>query len=113
MKPDGLQGAHKCNWIILSRLYDVFVAIQAPCELLSEPAFPVSRSILANRNPRAVVAYIILATVVTIATSGLYLKLFRADVTFSPVVMAIGVTAFLLAAVGLCAGIWRSDTNDL
>src|SRR5258708_6333524 len=75
-------------------------------------AFVVSKAILANRNPKAVLAYILLASVVTVGASGLYLNLFGMHATLSPALLAGGVTITLLAAVGLCAAIWRSDTSD-
>ena len=75
-------------------------------------AFLVSNALLAGRNPKAVLAYILLASVVTIGASGLYLDLFGMHATLSPVLLAGGVTISLLAAVGLCATIWRSDTSD-
>jgi hypothetical protein len=75
-------------------------------------AFLVSKATLAGRNRRAVLAYIAFASVVTLAASGLYLNLFGMHETLSPVLLAGGVTITLLAAVGLCAAIWRSDTSD-
>ena len=75
-------------------------------------AFWVSNALLAGRNPKAVLAYILLASVVTVGASGLYLNLFGMHATLSPVLLAGGVTITLLAAVGLCATIWRSDTRD-
>ena len=75
-------------------------------------AFLVSNATLAGRNPKAVLAYIIFASVVTVVASGLYLNMFGMNATLSPVLLAGGVTIILLAAVGLCAAIWRSDTND-
>jgi hypothetical protein len=74
-------------------------------------AFLVSKTTLANRNPKAVAAYIFLATIVTMSASAFYLNVFGVNAAFSPVVMAIGVTVALLAAIGLCAVIWRGDTN--
>ncbi len=75
-------------------------------------AFLVSNALLAGRNPKAVLAYIFLASVVTVGASGLYLDLFGMHVTLSPLLLAGCVTITLLAAVGLCAAIWRSDTSD-
>jgi hypothetical protein len=74
-------------------------------------AFLVSNALLAGRNPKAVLAYILLASVVTVGASGLYLNLFGMHATLSPILLAGGVTITLLAAVGLCAAIWRSDTS--
>jgi hypothetical protein len=75
-------------------------------------AFLVSNGTLASRNRRAVLAYIFFASVVTLAASGLYLNLFGMRAPLSPVLLAVGVTITLLAAIGLCAAIWRSDTSD-
>jgi hypothetical protein len=75
-------------------------------------AFLVSKKILANRSPKAVLAYIFLALVITVGASGLYLNLFGVYATLPPVLLAGGVTITLLAAVGLCATIWRSDIGD-
>jgi branched-subunit amino acid transport protein len=75
-------------------------------------AFLVSKATLADRNHRAVLAYICFASLVTLAASGLYLNLFGMHATLSPALLAGGVTITLLAAVGLCAAIWRSDTSD-
>jgi hypothetical protein len=75
-------------------------------------AFLVSNAMLAGRNPKAILAYIFLASAVTVCASGLYLNLFGTHTTLSPVLLAGGVTITLLAAVGLCALIWRSDTSD-
>jgi hypothetical protein len=76
-------------------------------------AFLVSKAMLSGRNPRAVLAYIILASVVTAGASGLYLNLFGLNATLSPALVAGGVTIALLAAAGLSAAIWRSDTSEL
>jgi hypothetical protein len=75
-------------------------------------AFLVSNALLAGRNPKAVLAYILLASAVTVGASGLYLNLFGMHATLSPVLLAGGLTITLLAAVGLCAAIWRSDMSD-
>jgi hypothetical protein len=75
-------------------------------------AFLVSKATLVDRNPKAVLAYILLASVVTAGAGGLYLNLFGMNATLSPVLLAGGVTIILLAAIGLCAAIWRSDTSD-
>jgi len=75
-------------------------------------AFLVSNAMLAGRNPKAVLTYIFLASVVTLAAGGIYLNLFGMHATLSPAFLAGGVTIILLAAVGLCAAIWRSDTSD-
>ena len=75
-------------------------------------AFLVSNAMLAGRNPKAVFAYIFLASTITASASGLYLNLFGMRATPSPVYLAAGVTIALFAAVVACAGIWRSDTSD-
>jgi hypothetical protein len=75
-------------------------------------AFFVSKSLLANRNPKATIAYIFLATVVMVVASGLYLNLFTKELMFSPHLIDCGVVVALLVAMGLCAAIWRSDTDE-
>jgi hypothetical protein len=75
-------------------------------------AFLVSNAMLTGRNPKAVLAYIFLASVVTVGASGLYLDLFGMHVMLSPLLLAGWVTITLIAAAGLCAAIWRSDTRD-
>jgi hypothetical protein len=75
-------------------------------------AFLVSNATLSGRNPKAVLTYIFLASVVTLAAGALYLNLFGMHATLSPALLAGGVTIILLAAVGLCAAIWRSNTSD-
>ena len=76
-------------------------------------AFFVSKSLLANRNPKAVIAYIVLATIVTVFAGGLYLNLLPKVAMFSPHLIDCGVVVALLSAVGLCATIWRSDTDEV
>jgi len=75
-------------------------------------AFFVSKSLLAGRNPKAVLAYISLATAITVAASGLYLNLFGMRAALSPILLAGAVTLALIAAAGICAAIWRSDVAD-
>jgi hypothetical protein len=75
-------------------------------------AFFVSKSLLAGRNPKAVLAYISFATAIMVAASGLYLSLFGMRAALSPILLAGAVTLALIAAAGICAVIWRSDTAD-
>jgi hypothetical protein len=75
-------------------------------------AFLVSKATLADRDPKAVLAYILLASAVTAGAGGLNLNLFGMNATLSPVLLAGGITIILLAAIGLCAAIWRSDASD-
>ena len=75
-------------------------------------AFFVSKSLLEGRNPRAVLAYISIATAITVAASGLYLSLIGVHAALSPILIAGAVTLALIAAAGICAVIWRSDTAD-
>ncbi len=74
-------------------------------------AFVVSKARLTNRNPKAVLAYILIASVITVGASGLYVNLFGMHVALPTVLLAGGVTIALLVAIGLCATIWRSDTG--
>jgi hypothetical protein len=97
----------KYNFRDISPIVDTFAA-WVPYLI----AFFVSKSLLANRNPRATIAYIVLATVVTAVASGLYLNLFTKESVFSPHLIDCGVVIALIAAVGLCAAIWRSDTDE-
>jgi hypothetical protein len=98
----------KYNFRDISPIVDTFTA-WVPYLI----AFFVSKSLLANRNPKAVIAYIVLATVVTAVAGGLYLNLLTKDSMYSPRLIDCGVVVALLAAVGLCATIWRSDTDDV
>jgi hypothetical protein len=74
-------------------------------------AYLVSKEVLADRSPKAVFVYIFLASVITLGSSGLYLNLFRMYAEISPIWIAGGVALALLAAVGICALIWRSETS--
>jgi hypothetical protein len=97
------------NFRDISPIVDTFTA-WVPCLI----AFFVSKSLLANRNPKAVIAYILLATVVTVVAGGLYPNLLQTkDSMLSPHLIDCGVVVSLLAAVGLCATIWRSDTDEV
>jgi FtsH-binding integral membrane protein len=75
-------------------------------------AYFVSKAVLADRNPKSVYAYVGLASVITFGASGLFLNLFGMYAPISPMWIAIGVTLALLAAVGLCTLIWRSDASS-
>ncbi len=59
----------KYNFRDISPMVDTFTA-WVPYLI----AFFVSKSLLANRNPKAVIAYIVLATVVTVVAGWLYQK---------------------------------------
>ena len=75
-------------------------------------AFTISNAMLAGRNPKAALAYILFASMVTVGACALYLNLFGAHAALTPLGVAGCVTITLLAGVGICAAIWRSNTSD-
>jgi hypothetical protein len=75
-------------------------------------AFTISRVMLAGRNPKAALAYILFASMVTVGAGALYLNLFGTHAAFTPLEVAGAVTITLLAGIGICAAIWQSDTRD-
>jgi hypothetical protein len=75
-------------------------------------AFTISKAMLAGRNPKAVLVYILFASMVTIGAAGLYLDLFGMHAALTPIEVAGCVTITLLVGVGICAAIWRRDTSD-
>lgn len=65
-----------------------------------------SGSILAARTTKATLAFIALASAICIIAACLYLNLlFHDEATLSPLVVSVGVTVALIAAISLCGAI--------
>ena len=70
-------------------------------------SFLFSRSILADRNHRAVFVFVICAAGIGLASAALLLRVF--PIILSPIVVSGGVTIALVISAGLCSAVWRSE----
>jgi hypothetical protein len=70
-----------------------------------------SCDVLSSRDPKATLAFIYLATGITIVAACLNLNIFRMNVPPAPIIVFGGVTIALLAGARVCAAIWRHDVS--
>jgi hypothetical protein len=74
--------------------------------------FFISSSVLAGRNPNAVLAYIVLAAAITVTATGYYLNIFALHEVSSPIAISGGVALALIAGTAICAAVWRIHLSN-
>ena len=68
-----------------------------------------SCDVLSSRDPKATLAFIYIATAITLVAAGVNLNLFRMSVVPAPLLVFGGATLALLAGARACAAIWPRD----
>ena len=75
-------------------------------------SFLVSRHLLEGRSQVSVIVFGILATIITAFSAAFYLDWITNSLALSSIHISVAVTAALIGAAYLCAGVWRRDTSD-
>lgn len=70
-----------------------------------------SCEVLASRDSKASLAFIYIATGITLIGLALNLNLFRASIPPAPLLVFGGVTVAFLVSARVCAAIWRRDIS--